>query len=53
MSVIKFVCSDAKKEEVKAGVWELIREHYLSTAFPHTNAQFTYEVAEIMETFCS
>lgn len=43
MSEIRFVCSDSQKEEVKAGVWELIREHYLSTVFPNSNVQFEYK----------
>lgn len=47
MSIIKFVCTDAQKEEVRAGVWEIIREHYLSTAFPNSNCKFTYEGKDV------
>lgn len=47
MSVINFVCNDAQKEELKAGVWEIIREHYLSTAFPNSNCEFTYEGKDV------
>ncbi len=43
MSVINFVCNNEQKEEVKAGVWEIIREHYLSTVFPNSNVEFEYE----------
>ncbi len=43
MSVINFVCNENVKNEVKEGVWEIIREHYLSTVFPNSNVKFTYE----------
>ncbi len=47
MSIINFVCSDTKKEDLKNSVWELIREHYLSTVFPNSNCKFTYEGKDV------
>lgn len=49
MSEIKFVCTDAQKEELKAGVWELIREHYLSTAFPNSNVEYEREGNDVYQ----
>lgn len=47
MSIINFVCSDAQKEELKSGVWYLIKEHYLSTAFPNTNVKYDKEGKDV------
>ncbi len=47
MSIINFICDNTKKEALKAGMWELIREHYLSTAFPNTNAEYSRESKEV------
>ncbi len=43
MSVINFACSEAERDTLKAGVWEIIREHYLSTVFPNSNVEFEYK----------
>lgn len=43
MSTIKFVCPEEQKEALKSGVWELIREHYLSTVFPNSNDIVEYK----------
>lgn len=47
MSVVNFICSDTQKKELKAGVWELIREHYLSTVFPNSNVEYEYEGKDV------
>lgn len=47
MSVINFVCSDTQKKEVKEGIRELIREHYLSTAFPNSNSEYKEEGKDV------
>ncbi len=47
MSTISFVCSDLQKEELKAGVWELIREHYLGTVFPNSNVEYKNEGVDV------
>ncbi len=47
MSTINFICSDTQKKNLKAGVWEIIREHYLSTAFPNSNVEFKYEGKDV------
>ncbi len=43
MSTITFNCTDSQKEALKAGIWEIIREHYLSTVFPNSNVQYENE----------
>ncbi len=47
MSTINFICSDTRKEELKTGVWNIVREHYLSTAFPNSNVKFEYEGKDV------
>lgn len=47
MSIIKFVCTDERKEDIKSGVFDIIREHYLSTAFPNTNAVYENEGKDV------
>lgn len=41
MSIITFTCEAAKRDEIKSGVWSIIHQHYLHTAFP--NSRVTYE----------
>ena len=47
MSTITFVCSDNQKEALRSGVWELILEHYLGTAFPNSNEEYEREDEEV------
>ena len=35
MSVIHFTCEPERREELKTGVWAIVREHYLTTVYPH------------------
>ena len=36
MSVINFQCDKEFIQELKTGVWEIIRQHYLDSVSPHT-----------------
>jgi len=47
MSTIKFICNDTQYENLKTGVWSLILEHYLSSAFPNTNANYEHEGKDV------
>lgn len=39
MSIINFKCESEMKETLKTSVWKIIREHYLTTIYPHTMDQ--------------
>ena len=43
MSAITFVCNDSQKTILKSGVWEIIKDHYLGTVFPNSNAEYENE----------
>ena len=43
MSNIIFRCSDDQKEEIKKGMFEIIHHHYITSAFPNSNAKYNKE----------
>ena len=47
MSTITFACSDAQKEEIKAGVWAILKDHYITSAYPNTNVTYKRESKEV------
>ena len=47
MSTITFKCGPERKDEVKTGIWEIIHDHYITTAFPNTNVDYEYEGEEV------
>ena len=47
MSVIGFKCSDERKDEVKKIVWNILKNHYLSSVFPNTRVQYEHEGDEV------
>ena len=47
MSAITFVCNDSQKTILKSGVWEIIKDHYLGTVFPNSNAEYENEGEEV------
>ena len=47
MSVIKFVCKDEQKQDIIKGVWDIIKEHYFTSATPNNTIQYKYEGEEI------
>ena len=47
MSTITFVCNDSQKTILKSGVWEIIKDHYLGTVFPNSNAEYENEGEEV------
>jgi len=47
MSTIAFVCDAESKDTIKAGVWEILRAHYLRTVFPNTKVKYEKEGKEV------
>ncbi len=47
MSVIKFVCKEEQKQYIINGVWDILKEHYFSSATPNNTIKYEYEGKEI------
>ena len=47
MSTITFCCSEKDKDALKAGVLEILRNHYFITVHPNTNAKYENEGEEV------
>lgn len=47
MSIITFTCEQNEKETLKKGVWNIIHQHYFSTVFPNSNAEYEDEGKEV------
>ena len=47
MSIINFTYVEDNKQDVINGVWEIIKEHYFSTAIPSSRTQYEYEGKDI------
>lgn len=43
MSTITFICDTAKKDTVKNGVWNILKNHYYTTVFPESDKKYKNE----------
>ena len=43
MSVINFKCEITRKEKLKIGVWNILKEHYLGSVYPNSNVKYEDE----------